>query len=68
MINVTKKSNKTKNAPTLKFTTLSLMSLLTLFKTCKVQIFVKLEFKLILSSIFHTFLIKHRDKFTFKVH
>jgi hypothetical protein len=41
MINVAKKT-------TLK---LSLMSLLTLFKTCKVQVFVKLKFKLLLPKI-----------------
>jgi hypothetical protein len=44
------KRDKIKNTPTLKFRTLSFMSLLTLFKTCKGQLFVKLEFKLLFLS------------------
>jgi hypothetical protein len=63
MINVAQKSDKTKNIPILKFTTLSLTSLLTLFKE-----FVKLEFKSLSSCISYTSLIEHSDKFTFKIH
>jgi hypothetical protein len=46
MINVAKKVLK--HTPTLKCRALSLSSLRTLFKTCKMKIFVKLEFKLLL--------------------
>jgi hypothetical protein len=51
MINVVTKTDKMKNSPTLKFWILSLSSLLTLFKTCKLQTFFKLEFKLLLDSV-----------------
>jgi hypothetical protein len=49
MINVAK--NGDKNTPTLKLRSLPLTSLLTLLKPRKVQIFLKLEFKLFLTTI-----------------
>jgi hypothetical protein len=47
MINVPQKGDTIKNTPTLKFITYVASD----FKTCKVEIFVKLEFKLLLSKI-----------------